>query len=625
MSVATERILTSPQQRSVAHEIETAERHLKEGRPGEAEAIYEELLRRAPRQPRLWNGLGLVAYMKGKMEEAKRHLEHAVALDPNQAAFHNHLAVVCRALGETEAAVGHYRKALELNPNEPVFFGNLGHALRRLKQTDEAIDCYRRAVALAPGETSLAVNLGLALGEAKRYAESLAVLREAVAVSPELAGAHLALGNALAGLERYEEAIAAYRQAAALDPTNPGSHHNMGTALQNLGRMEEAAEAYRCALAVRPDFTASLRQLASMRSHAPGAEEAAELEKLLWDDALPEESRVELYMALASTYDTRGDFDKAWERLQAGNQIIHRKLGYDPEGNTRFVDRIIDTFSKGFFAERRSWGNPSELPVFIVGMPRSGTTLVEQIICSHPQVYGAGELRRMHELSSALPAQLKRRLPYPEVARHLDRSTTGELAQEYLDHLLSLSPDAVRITDKMPFNYRLIGLISLCFPNARVINCRRDPLDICLSCYFAKFREALDFAYNLVDLGRYYRDYERLMAHWRDTVRLRWLDMSYEELVAHQEEKSRELVAFCGLEWDARCLNYHETERAVLTASNWQVRQPIYRSSVARWQHYEKFLGPLIETLDYRRPEAADNTAVASRPAASGERRGREG
>jgi Sulfotransferase family len=375
--------------------------------------------------------------------------------------------------------------------------------------------------------------------------------------------------------------------------------------------MEESAQAYRRAIAVKPDFAPSIRQLVGIKSHAPNEREAAGLEMLLRDDGLPEETRAELYLALATAYELSGDFDKAWERLQAGNQIIHKKLGYNPDGNTRFVDRIIDTFGAEFFAKRKGWGDPSDLPVFILGMPRSGTTLVEQIICSHPQVYGAGELTRLHELSLALPQRLNRRLPCPEVARYFDRASAAGLSGDYLDYLRGLAPDALRVTDKMPFNYRLIGLIAVCLPNARIIHCMRDPLDTCISCYFAKFREALHFAYNMVDLGRYYRDYERLMAHWRDTVEMRWLDMLYDDLVASPEEKSRELIAFCGLDWDPRCLQFYENERAVFTASNWQVRQPIYQSSVARWQRYDKFLGPLRVALDLPPRDAREGAALA--------------
>ncbi len=260
-------------------------------------------------------------------------------------------------------------------------------------------------------------------------------------------------------------------------------------------------------------------------------------------------------------------------------------------------DRLIATFTPEFFEAQTSPGSDSERPVFILGMPRSGTTLVEQIIARHPLAFGAGELMTRNRVTWTLPAALKSGTTYPECAALMDERFTDEAANGYLKELRQLPDAAVRVTDKMPNNFRHIGLIARLFPRARIIHCQRNPMDICLSCYFLDFRGRLGFAYDLTHLGQYYRQYERLMAHWKKVSPIPILDVRYEDLIADSEAVSRRMIDYCGLEWDDACLAHDETERPVMTASHWQARQPIYKTSVERWRHYERHLEPLSRAL----------------------------
>jgi hypothetical protein len=288
-------------------------------------------------------------------------------------------------------------------------------------------------------------------------------------------------------------------------------------------------------------------------------------------------------------------FDDAFEHFRQANELSG--AAFDSKRGVAATDRLIDTFSADFLAGRSGFGDPSERPIFIVGMPRSGTTLTEQIVASHPKICGAGELETMFHMVDAVPGLAGANKRYPECVRDLTQASARDLARRYLVELNRYSRTAVRITDKMPHNFDKLGLISLMFPRARIIHCRRDPIDTCLSCFMHEFHKQHTYNCDLASLGLYYREYERLMAHWRTALPIALFELRYEDLVADQEAVSRALIEFCGLPWDDRCLEFHRADRSVQTPSAWQVRQPIYTKSVERWRKYQRHLGPLIEVL----------------------------
>jgi tetratricopeptide (TPR) repeat protein len=561
-----------------------------------AAAAWQLLLRLDPERAEVWDGLGSVAHHTDRHTEAERLFRRAAELRPENANYHDHLGVALRALGRFDEAVAQYEKALEIQPERASTLNNLGNALLEAGQAESAAEMLRRAVALAPGSASFHLNLARALVRCQRLGEAIEQL-ELVRGSTTDPQIEIERGHVLTMIERWEEAIAAYRRAEAAGVRNVAMYHNLATLLQYLGRSEEAAEAYRAALSIRPDFALSRRQLTGIRKYEPGDRDTEELVALLKEPKLGVAERAEAHMALAKIFDDLGDYQRAFFHLQAGNQHIRGMTDYSIGQNRDYVEAAIETFDRRFFAERRDFSLDSEVPLFILGMPRSGTTLVEQILASHPEVHGAGELKKLNELFVSLRHRLTPDLGIPRIARLIDRAVAQDLGREYLNHLTGFALGRRIITDKMPFNFRMLGLIALLFPKARIIHCRRDPRDIGLSCYFARFQNEMSFAFNLVEIGRYYCDYERLMAHWRQVVGNPMIEVQYEALIADQEGETRRLLEFCGLEWDERCLKFYDTERAVLTASSWQVRQPVYASSVGRWQHYKEWLEPLFAAL----------------------------
>lgn len=332
-------------------------------------------------------------------------------------------------------------------------------------------------------------------------------------------------------------------------------------------------------------------------------EDVRRIEALLLSADMRPDDRSRLYFAIGNLFDKQGRWTEAFSNYESGNQLrkeieARRGVVFDPEAHRHEVDQIIRFFTKDYFTRVASHGVDSELPVFIVGMPRSGTTLAEQILASHSKVFGAGELQNIPLLIHRLGQRLRSRpFIYPQSLQAFNAHITSAVAADYLKELRRLDANAARIVDKMPFNFLHLGLIATLFPKARIIHCRRDPIDTCLSCYFQNFGNPAPFTLDLRHLGLYFREYERLMAHWAAVLPMPIFDLRYENLIDDQETVSRELIAFCGLEWEPQCLRFHETNRPVRTASVAQVKQPVYRRSIGRWQRYEAHLRPLFEVL----------------------------
>ena len=562
-------------------------------------------------------------------EDALAAFQHAVRLNPRHAAAHNNLGAALRALGRCEAALGAYRRALELQPHYPEAHFNLGVALGELGRHDAALAAYGDAIAQHPDYADAWINQGLALQALKRHGEALRAFQRAVALRPAQADAHSALGAALHELGRHEAALAAHRRALELDPGDAAARVRLGVTLQALGRADEAAAAHRSALELKPDsveahvsLAVALQELgeagaamasveralaldpasarawfirADLKTFSPGDPDIEAMEALADGAAArarPSDERLDLEFALGKAWMDVGEPDAAFARLDAGNQRMRAAIHYDVAVDERRFAGVARAFTPGLMARCAGSGDPSELPVFIVGMPRSGTTLVEQILASHPDVHGAGELNVLNEVVGR--AQL-------DVSKDPAALSAGALTafgRAYVARVAVLAPSHRRVIDKMPGNFQHAGLIALALPNARVIHCRRGPVDTCLSIYSKKFTGRQDFAYDLAELGRYYRAYDALMAHWRGLLAPeRFLEVDYEALVGDLEGEARRLVTSCGLAWDDACLDFHRTARPVRTASVNQVRQPIYRTSVARWRPYAAHLGPLLAAL----------------------------
>lgn len=541
--------------------------------------------------------LAVARYRKGELAEAEQVFRQILNDLPEHAPSRYNLGLVLHRLGRLAEAITVYRQALALSPNAPDAHNSLAQALREQGRYTEAEQAYRAALDLNPTYVEALLNLGLLLEDQQRLPEAETTYHEAIAINSDFAGAWINLGNVQEAQGRVREAEESFRRALRITPQVAGIHMNLANVLKSQGRMEAAEETYRAALALQPNYAEAYSNLITVkRYHSVDDPDVANMLALLRSPDLPDDSAMHLHFALGKIYDECGEHDDAFVHYREGNRLKRQTLSFNAATFAEYVNRLIDTFDASFFSGRRTVGVSSELPVFIVGMPRSGTTLVEQIISSHPAVHGAGELGTLNALARGLAAGGG---TYPEAARALDRDALARLANEYEQRLRQgADPKVLRISDKMPLNHLHLGLAALLFPCARVIHCQRDPLDVCLSIYFQYFRSGNDYAYDLSDIGLYYRQYERLMAHWRDVLPLQMYEIQYEDLIAEQERNIRNLVKFLDLPWHERCLSFTQNRRPIQTGSAWQARQPIYRSSVHRWRNYEKFLAPLKEVLE---------------------------
>jgi tetratricopeptide (TPR) repeat protein len=503
--------------------------------------------------------------------------------------------VALKEQGKVDEAVAAYRQAISIKPDFAEAHNNLGAMLTDQGKLDDAVAQYQKAVTVKPDFAEAHNNLGKVLRWQGKPDEAVAHYRQALAIRPDCAEAHNNLGNILRWHGKSDEAVACYRQALVIKPDYAEVYNNLGIVLRDLGSVEEARIACEKAIELAPRNPAFHYSLATLKRFVPGDRQLEALEAIASEEtSLSTDDRIYLHFALAKGYDDGGDYERSFARLRQANSLKRQQIAYDESVVQGLFARLQQVFTPELMRDKRGLGDPSSVPVFIIGMPRSGTTLIEQILASHPKVFGAGELMN---LANAV-AKLSRKAPFPGAISTMAGEELRELGAHYVAEIRQLAPEADRIIDKMPANFRLAGLIHLALPNARIIHVRRDPLDTCLSCFSKLFGNDQPFSYDLGELGRYYRGYEMLMEHWRRVLPPGvMLEVQYEQLVADLEGEGRRIVGHCGLEWDAACLSFHDTERQVRTASAVQVRQPIYRSSIGRWRAYEQHLAPLIEAL----------------------------
>ena len=505
-------------------------------------------------------------------------------------------AIAHFANGQTGAADGCLNNALSLVPEHPEVLHLLGLAAKQQGAHLKAVGLIERALDRIPHHPIFHNNLGNILLDAGESKAAIDHYRQAIKFEPTYVDAHFNQGVALERQGLAQEAVASYRQTLTLNPEYVEARHNLGVALESLGHVEDALAEYRRALATSPDYARAYYRIASA---APGKLEEAErqaMEVLLSKLDSAGDAAIHLHFGLGAAYAEAGRSDDAYTHWESGNRKKRTTFNYDVADSTQFHQRIADQFTPEFFDTRVGDGHDDDTPIFIIGMPRSGTTLVEQILASHSQVSGAGELTVLRDIIRRM-ANDPDAGAYPEFVRTLGENHLRSAALEYLSELRTRAPSASRVVDKMPGNFLYAGMIKLMLPNARIIHCVRDAAATCFSCYTQLFNSPQRFTYDLAELGTYYSSYRRLMAHWHRVLPGQIFDLHYEDLVEDQEALTRRLLEFCGLEWDESCLMFHETQRPVRTASATQVRQPIYRSAVTGWRNYEERLAPLLEAL----------------------------
>lgn len=525
----------------------------------------------------------------GRINHAVKLYKRALSLRPGYADAHNNLGAAFLSQGRIIDAITHYRHAIALNPMHGNAHNNLGTALVSLGLFADAIPAYKRALALNPRQAETHFSLGIALAAQGRIDDAIASYREALLLRSDYAEAHNNLGNLLANRGNTDEAIGHLQKALAGNPHNAETLNNLGCAFRDLGRFEEAMALYDRAIALRPASAEVHYNRSEIKTYGPGDTDLAVLKTLAGSNDMPSGKAPYIHFALAKALEDSGDYDGAFEQLRRGNDLRRDQIHYDESVDEEMFRRTTSVFNRSRFDRHKDCGDPSNAPIFVLGMPRSGSTLIEQILASHPQVHGAGELE---DLAACLPPG------FPESVAQLDGEALRRIGQSYLARLPRLPDGKVRIVDKLPHNFLRIGLIRMILPNARIIHTLRDPIDTCVSCYSKLFTNGQHFTYDLAELGRYYRRYCRLMTHWQSVIPAdAILNVTYENVVDDLEGQARRLIRYCGLPWDDRCLSFYKTSRIVKTASAISVRKPVFRSSLQRWRKYGAGIQALLDEL----------------------------
>jgi tetratricopeptide (TPR) repeat protein len=563
-------------------------------------------------------GLGAALAVDGHRDEAITWYEKALSVDADHAGARYALAATLHALGRTEEAIPLFERAIEIRPDYAEAHFGFANLLQGINRAQEGIPHYEKAIELQPRRIEAYNNLGNALLQLGRGEEAIAQYQKALAIDPDHLEARFSLGNALLSLNRSEEAIEQNRKIFELDPTKVGALNNIGVALHRLGRLSEADEAYERALLIAPRQVSTHLNLAHLRRFTADDPRLRRLEEIAGEmPTLEAGDQISLHFALAKAYEDLNQHEQCFGHLREGNAIKRRQLSYDESAVLDMFQRIRTIFTRDLVRQKSGAGDASRVPVFVVGMPRSGTSLLEQILASHSGIFGAGETGSFARAVAPFRHPETEGGEFPEMVSTLSAQDLNEIGSAYLNAVQSLAPDMARIVNKLPMNFMFAGLIHLALPNAKIIHARRDPMDTCFSCYSLVFTGNQPFSYDLGELGRYYRGYEALMAHWHEVLpKGVMIDVQYEALVDDIEGQARAMIAHCGLEWEDACLSFHETERSVRTASAVQVRAPVYRSSIGRWRAYEKFLQPLVEALNPAAPATAEQRELDHAPAA---------
>ena len=549
---------------------------------------------------------GIAAAGRGAAEEAAAWFRKAVALRPDFAVAQANLGLLLLALRRHAEAEPHLRIATSLMPRDAALYNALGVAQEALQRFADAELAYRTALELQPGFAEAHANLGNCLRRLGRIFEAEAHFVRAIELKPEFAVAHFNLGILLQEREEHERAIAEYRQALAYRPDYVEALNNLGSSLRILGHVDEARATFERILELRPLQIEAHCNLAQFKTYQPGD---PHIDQMLSQQhrlaSLPDEGQVRYWFTIGKMLEDVGRHEESFAAYAEGNRAKHAITPWDEAAHLDLQRRIIATFTREKLASHavpRSAEGPA--PVFIVGMPRSGTSLLEQVLATLPSVHGAGEITWLPEtlhVENGDPGADGGAFPQTLAGYSTDEYLA--LGRRYIERIRELAPHATHVVDKLPDNFQHVGLIHLMFPNARIVHSMRDPMDSCFSCFSRLFiANNLGYTYELGAVARYWVSYRELMLHWHAAMPAgRILDVSYEAMVGDFENQARRLVEYLGLPWDDRCLGFHQNRRIVKTASVAQVRKPIYKTSVARWKPYERHLGPLLDIVkDYR-------------------------
>ncbi len=594
-SVATlERVLATAPDFDHAR-VDLARAYRSAGQAARARDEVRRVLQRSPHHPLAWLAYGDVLVELGQYADARIAFERARLTDPQRARVE--VATAALVADERRKAEELFREILREDPSHVAALCGLAALSLVADRAQDAERLLRHALKQSAHIPLAYRGLGPALVQLGRLKEAEAAARYLEKIEPESPQTWVTIASIATRLMRQEEALEAYERAAQLKPDEVGLRMSAGHVQKTLGRRRDSEASYKAALQMDPGRGEAYWSLADLKNYTFSDEEIAAMQRLLAGEKRERANEAQLHFALGRAFEQRADYEQAFAHYAAGNSLRRLDAPFDIDGFERRSARIRAFFDEGFFAARRGGGDPSPAPIFIVGLPRSGSTLIEQILASHSQVEGTMELPNILNMVGQFDDLSAARDGYPETVGRASVAQLTALGGRYLEETAALRSGRAHFTDKLPNNFSHVGLIHALLPNATVIDARRHPMDACFSTFRQYFAEGQTFSYNLEDLGRYYRCYLALMDHWDAVLPGKVLHLQYEELVREPEVQIRRLLEHCRLPFDAACLRFHETQRPVRTASAEQVRQPLYTSGIAYWRHFESQLEPLRRAL----------------------------
>ena len=574
---------------------------LEKGKLKEATGSYRKALKLLPEHPMLLNNVGNVLQLRGENEEAIKYLRQAIQHNPDYTDAHTNLGNALSAQNKFNDAIKAYKNAIKSDPGNPDTHYNLATTLHIQKNLKEAADSYQKAIDINPQHANAFNGLGNLLTDMHNIGDAITFFQHAIKINPSYTDALLGLANAFNLIGETDQALNMFKQAINVEPNNKYTYKEMGSFYKNQGELNKAIEYYQKAIAIDLTYTEAHRLKANSKKHTEYDEDIHTMESLYNKKNLSNEQRVHICFGLRKAFEDIGEFEKSLDYTIEGNQLFRNSYEYSFKDDKMFFNNIKKVFSADFFDHYKNngkdIGNPDKTPIFVLGMPRSGTSLVEHILASHPQVFGAGELYELADLSKSNPDGPSKK-SFPENILEFNIENFNDTGTQYIKQIRRYASNSTYIVDKMPHNFLRIGLIKAILPNTKIIHCVRNPMDNCLSIFKNYFSGTHKYAYDMTELGQYYNLYKELMEYWETTLPGFIYNINYEQLVSDQETQTINLIEFCGLPWDDSCLQFHKNKRKVGTASDAQVRRPMYKDSVQLWKKYGARLEPLEKALN---------------------------
>ena len=580
------------------HDYQSIINLLNAGKLEEAKNYASELIKKYPNDFLIFNILGICLAKQNKHIASVENFEQSIKLKPNFMEGYFNLGNAHNNSGNPDKAVNCFKKALEIKPDYIEAQNNLGNVLFELGKTKESILCFKKALEIKPDFAMAYYNLGRAFKKIAKLEDSITCYEKAIKIKPDFENAYLNLGTIFSQLNKINQAIACYESAIKINPNFAIAFNNLGGLFVGLGNFQKAILYYNRAIKINPYLATAHRQLSNATKYNVNHPHIKDMKKIIAQPDINDEQKMHLSFGLGKALEDTRDYDGAFKYLLEGNQLKRKTINYSINDDIKIFENFKKIFEKKLFKKITEYGNKEEMPIFIVGMPRSGTTLVEQILSSHTKVFAAGELNDLNDLIIHYFFS-ESKINFFKNLQEYNPLIFGKLGNAYLANIKKLSPGSKHIVDKMPMNFKWIGLIKLSLPNAKIIHCVRDAKDNCVSIFKNFFSTTgNEYAYNLVELGKYYNLYRDLMRHWRSVLPGTIYDISYETLIKKQKQETKKLLDFCGLEWDDSCMQFHKNNRFIGTASAVQIRQPIYVNSIKSWKRYERKIKVLLDLVN---------------------------